>query len=64
MAKSSRTEAATCFGQPSVTSISTKEPLPGTTCCFLMTSGIFSFSPKPRNKYDKTTTKRVHSVTE
>lgn len=59
MAKSSRTEAATCFGQPSVTSISTKEPFPWTTCCFLMTSGIFSFSPKQRIEYDKTTTKKL-----
>lgn len=50
MAKSSRTEAATCFGQPSVTSISTKEPSPWTTCCFLMTSGIFSLSPKTKNQ--------------
>lgn len=59
MAKSSRTEAATCFGQPSVTSISTKEPFPWTTCCFLMTSGNFSFSPKQRIEYDKTTTKKL-----
>lgn len=58
MANSSRTEAATCFGQPSVTSISTKEPFPWTTCCFLMTSGIFSFSPKQRNEYDKNKTKQ------
>jgi len=58
MANSSMTEAATCFGQPSVTLISTKEPFHELPAVFWWPLGSFHLA-----LYKETNMKKVNSVT-